>query len=436
MAVQTFEEKTESIHFWRTRDYFREVLSSYDNGNYRSATVMLWSVAVCDIVYKLQSLVDMYGDKEARQILDEMTAIQSNNNPRSPDWELRLVEEVYKRTELLEIGDYENLCYLQQQRHLAAHPVLTTERELHSPNKETIRALIRNTLDGVLIKPPLYTKRVFDEFLQDLEDSTPALNSDEKFKRYVESRYLLRVTRQTELSFFRSLWKLVFRVENEKCDKNRKINLKAITLLTRRNREKLKELISGERDYYGNVSNSNSLLSFLVFYLAKFPDIYELLNDDAKVTVQHCIENDDVGRTFGWFIRDSLEEHCQVLIDWIEGNDYPKFEQGQLDALLEISDTEDWEQMFCRIISSYYGASRSFDGADQRFAVAIEPYLHLFNENSLHYLLEKIEGNNQTWGRGRSYTDHPKIKERIDAVIGDAFEPAPYPRFWSQFEEG
>lgn len=35
----------------KTKEYFNEVLSSYQNGNYRSSIVMLWSVAVCDELY-------------------------------------------------------------------------------------------------------------------------------------------------------------------------------------------------------------------------------------------------------------------------------------------------------------------------------------------------------------------------------------------------
>lgn len=434
MEYLSLEEKLEYIHFGQSKEYFKEVMSSYQNGNYRSAVVMLWSIVVCDIIYKLQSLVDMYADQEAQKILNEVTAMQ-DNNPKSPDWEVKLVSDVYKRTKLLEPGDHENLLYLQQQRHLAAHPVLNSDRKLHTPNKDTVRALIVNTLDGVLLKPPLYTKRVFDEFLQDLQDSTPALSSDEKLKRYLESRYLSRITRDIEFSFFRSLWKLVFLLENDQCNNNRKINLRALALITRRHKEKLKELMAGEKDYYSNISSANWPLSYLVFYLAKFPDMFELLNDDAKVKVQHCIETDNVGKTFGWFIYDSLKTHYEQLLNWIEGKDYPSFKETQLDALLEISDSEEWEAMFCNLISAYYGMSRGYDTADKRFAIAIEPYLHLFKQENLLFLLAKIEKNKQTWGRGRSYIDHPRIKERIDAIIGDDFDPTPFPNFWEQFSK-
>ena len=54
--------EAEDIYFAKTGEYFNEVLSNYANGNYRSAVVMLYSVAICDLLFKLQELADMYND--------------------------------------------------------------------------------------------------------------------------------------------------------------------------------------------------------------------------------------------------------------------------------------------------------------------------------------------------------------------------------------
>jgi hypothetical protein len=70
-----------------------------------------------------------------------------------------------------------------------------------------VRALIRNTLEDLLIKPPFYTKKIIDELLEDIAEAAPALNTREKVKRYVESRYLSRLKPEVELSIYRSLWK-------------------------------------------------------------------------------------------------------------------------------------------------------------------------------------------------------------------------------------
>src|SRR4028118_1713634 len=234
MSEFSLENLSEKIHYGKTKDYFQEVLSSYHNGNYRSAVVMLWSVAVCDIVYKLEYLVDLlYEDSGAKSILDCIKESQKDN-PKSPSWEFELIQDTHKHTKLLDHSEYANLVYLQQQRHLSAHPILDSDTQLHTPNKETVRALIRNTLEDLLIKPPFYTKKIIDELLEDIAEAAPALNTIEKVKRYLESRYLSKFKPEVELSIYRSLWKLVFKLEDEDCIKNRVINLQTLQVIGNR----------------------------------------------------------------------------------------------------------------------------------------------------------------------------------------------------------
>ena len=254
MLEFSLENLSEKIHYGKTKDYFQEVLSSYHNGNSRSAVVMLWSVAVCDIVYKLQYLVDLYQDEKAEKILDRIKKSQKDN-PKSPSWEFELIQDTHEDTNLLDHSEYANLVYLQQQRHLSAHPILDSDRQLHTPNKETVRALIRNTLEDLLIKPPFYTKEIIKELLEDIAEAAPALNTRQKVKRYRESRYLSKFKPEVELSIYRSLWKLVFKLEDENCTKNRAINFHTLEVIGNRKPESILNQIKGEKDYYSNVSS-------------------------------------------------------------------------------------------------------------------------------------------------------------------------------------
>lgn len=58
----------------RTADYFSEVLSCFYSGNLRSAVVMLYATVICDLIFKLDDLVNIYGDKGAEKILNELKA--------------------------------------------------------------------------------------------------------------------------------------------------------------------------------------------------------------------------------------------------------------------------------------------------------------------------------------------------------------------------
>lgn len=423
----SLEKISEKIHFGKSKEYFQEVLSSYQNGNYRSSVVMLWSVAVCDIVFKLQYLVDLYEDTSAQEILSELTLLQ-NSDQKSSAWEIKLIDDVYERTSLIDGAEYENLRYLQKQRHLSAHPVLNHDRELHTPNKETVRSLLRNTLEGVLIKPPFYTQKIFDELLDDISENSAALNTRKKIKQYVESRYLNRLTSDVELQIYRSLWKLVFKLDNEECEKNRSINFEVLKVIGHRNIGRLNELIMGERDYYSNIAASGEPVAFLVFYFAQNSELYELLTEDAKLKIRYCIDTNDVGKTLGWFVKKNLHAHFNDVLAWIEGDDHPTFLERQWDELFAINDSEEWQELFCKLMGAYYTCSTHFDQADTRFKTSIALYLHLFNIEALQFTIQKIEQNNQTYWRGLASIDHPIIKKRV-LELHESFDFEQYPYF-------
>ncbi|MEG4944460.1 hypothetical protein [Microcoleus sp. F4-D5] len=402
--------------------------TAYHNGNYRSAVVMLWSVAVCDIVYKLEYLVDLYQDTDAKSILDELTKLQKKDS-KSSSWEVKLIEDTHAKTNLLDNSEYENLLYLQKQRHLSAHPILDSDRQLHTPNKETVRALIRNTLEDLLIKPPFYTKKIIDELLEDIAEAAPALNTIERVKRYLESRYLSRLKPEVELSIYRSLWKLVFKLEDEDCTKNRAINLRTLEVIGNRKPESILNQIKGEKDYYSNVSSSPVPLVFLVLYLSKNPKIYDLLNEDAKLKIQHKVKTSNTTKIFGWFVKENLQVHYEDILFLIENDINFYFTMVELKLLLEIADTKEWQNLFCRILSSYYCASRSYDEADSRFQEAISPYLEVFDKEAIEFLIERIEQNDQVYGRRKAREEHKEIKEKLFQLHGQEFDLNPYPNF-------
>ncbi|MEG4407322.1 hypothetical protein [Microcoleus sp. MON2_D5] len=350
MSEFSLENLSEKIHYGKTKDYFQEVLSSYHNGNYRSAVVMLWSVAVCDIVYKLGELVDLYEDTVAKSILDELTTLQKGDS-KSSLWEVKLIDDTRAKTNLLDNSEYENLRYLQKQRHLSAHPILDSDKQLHTPNKETVRALIRNTLEDLLIKPPFHTKKIIDELVKNIAEAAPALNTRQKVKKYLESRYLSKLKPEAELSIYRSLWKFVFKLDNEDCTKNRDIHLQTLEVIGNRNAETILNLIRGDKDYYSNVSLMPLILDYLVFYLSKNPKIYALLNEDAKLKIQHNVENTKTSKICGWFVKENLERHYEDILSLIENDIDFNFRKGQLKFLLETPDTEEWQHLFCRILS-------------------------------------------------------------------------------------
>ena len=151
MSYFSIDESIENIKNPYTKELFKEVYSSYAMGNYRSATVMLWSVVVTDLVHKLKELDSVYSDPKAAQILQYIQAEQTKD-PKSSKWESEIIDKFYKEINFFETFEVANLEHLQKMRHVSAHPVITSTDLLHSPTKETVYSLIRNALESVLTK--------------------------------------------------------------------------------------------------------------------------------------------------------------------------------------------------------------------------------------------------------------------------------------------
>lgn len=106
--MSIYLQEADKIYFKNTKEYFQEVMSSYSIGNYRSANVMLYSVAICDILLKLQELQDMYNDSVAKEILEAVKK-QQKQNEKNPAWENKLLEMVKTKTQLLDAVAYTHL---------------------------------------------------------------------------------------------------------------------------------------------------------------------------------------------------------------------------------------------------------------------------------------------------------------------------------------
>ena len=154
-------EDAQKIYSPKTREYFKEVVSSYANGNYRSAIVMLYSVCLCDLLFKLEELKDMYSDSTAKGILCDIERNKTNSASKS-SWEKELVDKIKDQTKLLDLEAYTNLNNLYGYRNLSAHPVLNGELNLISPPKEVVAAYIRVSLDTILLKPAIFIKDIID----------------------------------------------------------------------------------------------------------------------------------------------------------------------------------------------------------------------------------------------------------------------------------
>jgi len=170
-------------------------------------------------------------------------------------------------------------------------------------------------------------------------------------------------------------------------------------------------------------------LDYLVFYLSKNHKIYDLLNVEATLKIQHNVKTTRTSKICGWFAKKNLEEHYEDILSLIKNDINFNFRKVELKFLLETPDTEEWQHLFCRILSSYYCASRSYDEANSRFQQAISPYLEVFDKEAIVFLIELIEKNDRVYGRRKAREEHKEIKKKLFQLHGQEFDLNPYPNF-------
>lgn len=425
----SIDNQAEKIYSIKTKDYFNEVIKSYYSESYRSAVVMLYSIAIADLLYKIEELKELYNDNGAIAILEEISDLQGRN-PNSPEWESKLIELTREKTNLLEPSDYLHLITLQKHRHLCAHPILTQNFELYRPNKETTRAHIRNILEGVLVKPPLLSRKIFDDLVNNLASIKTIIYDDKQLEDHLKTKYLNKLNSKITKHIFRSLWKVTFKLSNTVCDENREINLKALIIILKNDYTNLLDSIETEIDYYSDIDAKN--LKSLIHLLNANPSVFEKLNNSAKILTQNMIKKNAESDTNAIFLSKDINSHIKKVlkISWDSGYEDDYITSESIITVFNFALNEGQRELAYEFLIKMFGKSNQYALADTRFENLIKPFLKDFTKSELKLLASEININSQIYDRRKAISSNYYIKERISELFNDSeFDYKKYPNF-------
>ena len=411
----------------RTKRYFSEVFACYSAGHYRSAVVMLWSVVVTDMLFKVDQLANADGDAAAKAILQKM-ASDKEKDQKSSGWELDLITCACNDLSLIDSAALISLTHLQSHRHLSAHPIITSEETLFSPSREVTRAHIRTALDEVLTRPAIMSRRVFDRFLIDIEALSNLQLGPGQLKQFLESKYLRYFGKSTLSSVFKSLWRVTFRSEDQRAHDNREANCQALRVMFERNTESLTEVVKSEAAWFSDVSNSFDCIDASIQFFQEFPGVFPMLTDAIKIPIQGIAKQDLDQFIQCWFIHARHEDVVNELESRIdEGESLRGETMGQFFESIRTSDAID-QALFVGIKS--YMKSGSFKMADSRFLNVIAPFVSLYQEKHFEAFLAGCEScyNGQATLRSAAPHDHGDIAKAVRDRFPD-IDITKYPAF-------
>ena len=403
-------ELKEQIYFQKTKEYFDEIEKSFYSESYRSAVVMLYSVVIADLLYKLEELKDYYSDTVAENIINEVNSIRKAN-PKSSEWENKLIERISKETSIIEPYILVNIEHLKEIRNFSAHPSLDQNNELVKPSREKTMGLIKDMLIGIFIRPPLFIKKITTNILEDISNKKEDfLLDNSKFKKYIRKKYFDKIPDNMIVNVFKDFWKLTFKTENEDCNQNRDINLGFLLITMQDYKLKILENIRKDKQKYNNISDNSNIVIYLVEFIYYYPEVYTELSDENKIIIDVATNNKKDYKLLMYYAYKNLVEQLKEL-------SVENFNNLHTKELFEKKVEEDGEMAL--IIDKYmkfFADSYSYNEADDRFNRFIRPYISKMDLMQVKKLIEIINTNNQIYGRGRAESDNNDIikKANID----------------------
>lgn len=428
-----------TISFWNlenkiyspiTKRYFKEVISSYSNDNFRSSIVMLYTLVICDLLYKLQELKDM-GDTSATHLLEEIDSARANLVYSRSAWEKDLINKISERTNLLEDHTITNIDYLQKHRNLCAHPSLDEDYELFSPNKETVAAHIRNTLEEIFIKPPIFIKEITSLLVEDLSvKKYTYINDYENLSKYLNNKYFSRMTDKMFLNVFKVIWKFVYILNNPECVTNRQINNMCLQVMLDLKKLEVLRHIKDTPSHYSNILLSDEeKLSLITNLCCSTPQLYSSFPETFQSELSTALATATIPlKLLTWFKYDNLYDYHYIILDFIEKNPQIILSKDFSDKIRNYFSSNGDLSYWIDISILYFSKSSDFNTADKRFDTHISPIIEILTEPQLKNLLTVINDNGQIHRRGRSYEDNTIIVHKTSTRLNLD------PKYFAEFE--
>ncbi len=397
----------EKISHKNTRMYFSEIISSYYNGNYRAAVTLLYSVVICDLVFKLQELRDIFSDSRAQGILTQIEKLQEAN-PTSPEWEKVIVDEMFASRYVVDTATKIHIEALRNERNLCAHPVLKYSYELFTPSKEAVYGHITNALTDVLTKSSLHgNKNMFENLIIDIEKNSTSFLNYKDLGKYLSSKYFNSIRNsEEEYRIFKKLWKLVFKLTDKRCNDNRKINRWTMYNILFRDRLYIEQRIRDDIKVLQSQLNfdNKDIVKSLVRFLNVSPTSYRCFSPD---TIQ--------------ILNDKIEKFHLDKISLFKVDDICTYVLG-LDTV-DVSDAKyitryltetDNLHIANQFATKQFLGSRSYDEADSYFDEIISFRLNSLTDDLLRDILEGCNNNGQIYWRRKSRESNNMIRDEIN----------------------
>ena len=323
-----FENATKQVKSKRIQKYLEEVISTYNNCEYRSCIVMLYATTFADALDKIRTMSEVYQNEKAEKFLEEYN--KGRNNNRAYSALEREVKEFIVDSGLINDIEEKQWEHLKDYRDYCAHPVVERDYGLISPNEEQVRMHIRNMFEALFLKDAILTdNKVFEDFLGKVEDFYDR-NQLDGLEEYVNIRYIRKLDLNTKGKFIKNLWKFSFYIDGDaECDKYRRVAYRVIIWIIQSDKSDILKFIEENISYFNGkiryqevITEKNSYnLKFyenrtlaLIYLLYRVPEIYGILSEDNQTEIKSVVKKNINLILMAPYLFENSQKHVNRII--------------------------------------------------------------------------------------------------------------------------
>ena len=323
-----FENATKQVKSKRIQKYLEEVISTYNNCEYRSCIVMLYATTFADALDKIRTMSEVYQNEKAEKFLEEYN--KGRNNNRAYSALEREVKEFIVDSGLFNDIEEKQWEHLKDYRDYCAHPVVERDYGLISPNEEQVRMHIRNMFEALFLKDAILTdNKVFEDFLGKAEDFYDR-NQLDGLEEYVNTRYIRKLDLNTKGKFIKNLWKFSFYIDGDaECDKYRRVAYRVIIWIIQSDKSDILKFIEENISYfngkirYQEVITEKNSYNFkfyenrtlaLIYLLYRVPEIYGILSEDNQTEIKSVVKKNINLILMAPYLFENSQKHVNRII--------------------------------------------------------------------------------------------------------------------------
>lgn len=444
-----------------SREYLKEVISSFENRNYRSAIVMLYAATMANIIDKLDYLSKNYNNDAAKSIL---SSIKDTNKQYRSSKETDMLKKIEKEMPyLLNKQAIATIEGMKDWRNLCAHPNLDDNSldRLQEPSMEIVSGFIRESLDNIFLQQAHPNKNISLLIVKDLSSKKVALLTDNEdiLTDFLNTNYLKEIDDNDKIysHTLKDMFHFTYCVDDDDCNENRDILCKSLIIMINHKKELAKKTIL-ENNLFdkGILIQDNDVLKQLSILFQTFPDLFQV-PDYVKESLLSFSYNDPITYLKNFFLdSQNIVKHQKKLLassneifKSISGNENKlTFSEAFFDCignipnltnfninfkietknLYSLYSTNGYQSDFFKLANKIYGQSQNFNDADKIFELWIAPYIPNYDIASIEDLIKEVHYNNkdsqgkenypynQCLDRYLAYNDHYQVFERYNQL--------------------